>query len=90
MEAIMQVACAEQGGAFMANKGQCDVIRKQKKEKVIVKKKLKLLKGLSKDLSTFSGMGFSLDHHHQDLLSQVRGNMISVWPQFLFTSFDSG
>lgn len=89
MEALRQVACVSGAGmdtlqqrqarVFMMNK-DCidDLARKQKKkEKVVLKKKLKLLKGLSKDLSTFSGMGFTLDHDH-DLLAQVRGKMISV------------
>lgn len=52
-------------------------VKMKKKENVgSIKKKLKLLKGLSKDLSTFSQMGFAVDRD-QNLLAQVRGKMIS-------------
>lgn len=42
-----------------------------------MKKRLKLLKGLSKDISMFSDMGFGLDPDH-GLADQVKGKMISV------------
>lgn len=51
-------------------------------KKMKKKKQLKLLKGLSRDLSTFSQMGFGLDSDVA-LLDQVKGNMISVWTQIL-------
>ncbi|KAL6553268.1 hypothetical protein OROGR_007110 [Orobanche gracilis] len=52
------------------------VHRNDKASKKMMKKQLKLLKGLSRDLSTFSEMGFGLDSHGL-LLDQVKGNMIS-------------
>lgn len=50
---------------------------KEKSLKKTKKKQLKLLKGLTKDLSTFSQMGFGLDSDGK-LLDQIKGNMISV------------
>ncbi|KAK4492550.1 hypothetical protein RD792_003362 [Penstemon davidsonii] len=47
-----------------------------KKVKKLKKQKLKLLKGLSRDLSTFSQIGFGLDSDHS-LLDRVKGNIIS-------------
>ncbi|KAL8511561.1 hypothetical protein ACS0TY_018095 [Phlomoides rotata] len=44
--------------------------------KKMKKKQLKLLKGLTRDLSTFSQIGFGLDSDGA-LLDQVKGNMIS-------------
>lgn len=56
--------------------------KKEKKEKILggltTKKKLKLLKGLSKNLSSsFSELGFSLDLQ-EGLGIQVENNLISV------------
>ncbi|KAI9195177.1 hypothetical protein LWI28_012429 [Acer negundo] len=74
---------SNQGRVFMMmNKGRADYCcddlarKKNKKEKGAIKKKLKLLKGLSKDLSTFSGMGFTVDNNN-DLRAQVQGQMIT-------------
>lgn len=53
-----------------------------KKKKKTMKKKLKLLKGLSKNLSTFSDMGFGLDPDH-GLADQVKGKMISEATELL-------
>ncbi|KAM0008026.1 putative diacylglycerol O-acyltransferase [Helianthus debilis subsp. tardiflorus] len=58
------------------------VKEKEKDEMVLkkkdMKKKLKLLKGLSKNLNTFSEMGFCLDQDDGDGLGQqVKGKMIS-------------
>lgn len=50
---------------------------KEKSLKKTKKKQLKLLKGLTKDLSTFTQMGFGLDSDGK-LLHQIKGNMISV------------
>ncbi|KAL6544833.1 hypothetical protein OROMI_023695 [Orobanche minor] len=50
--------------------------RNEKASKKMKKKQLKLLKGLSRDLSTFSQMGFGLESDGP-LLDQVKGNMIS-------------
>ncbi|KAL3849833.1 hypothetical protein ACJIZ3_011715 [Penstemon smallii] len=47
-----------------------------KKVKKLKKQKLNLLKGLSRDLSTFSQIGFGLDSDHS-LLDRVKGNIIS-------------
>lgn len=49
----------------------------KEKEAKKLKKKLKLLKGLKKDLSVFSEMGFGLVPD-QGLADQVKGKMISV------------
>ena len=50
-----------------------------KANKKNLKKRLKLLKGLSsKDLSSFSHLGFGLDPHDHGLVDQVKGQMISV------------
>ncbi|XP_057476128.1 diacylglycerol O-acyltransferase 3-like [Actinidia eriantha] len=54
-----------------------------KANKKNVKKRLKLLKGLSKDLSTFSHLGFGLDPHDHGLLDQVKGQMISETTELL-------
>ncbi|KAG8365516.1 hypothetical protein BUALT_Bualt18G0113100 [Buddleja alternifolia] len=56
-------------------------VKKMKK-----KKQLKLLKGLSKDLSTFSQMGFGLDFDSDEnraLVDQIKGNMISEAAELL-------
>lgn len=50
---------------------------KEKSLKKTKKQQLKLLKGLSRDLSTFSQMGFGLDSDGT-LLDQIKGNMITV------------
>ncbi|CAK9143917.1 unnamed protein product [Ilex paraguariensis] len=47
-----------------------------------MKKRLKLLKGLRRDLSTFSEMGFGLDPDH-GLVDQVKGKMISEAAELL-------
>lgn len=52
-----------------------------------VKKKLKLLKGLSKNLNTFTEMGFCLDPDN-GLDQQVKGKMISVWTFFYVCLID--
>ncbi|KDO72237.1 hypothetical protein CISIN_1g023360mg [Citrus sinensis] len=63
-------------------------VEMKKKEKVgSIKKKLKLLKGLSKDLSTFSQMGFAVDQD-QNLLAQVRGKMISEAAEVLMKQLE--
>lgn len=56
--------------------------KEEKSVKKMKKKQLKLLKGLSKDLSTFSQMGFGLDNHGA-LLDQIKGNMITEATQLL-------
>ncbi|KAK2645282.1 hypothetical protein Ddye_020477 [Dipteronia dyeriana] len=85
---------SNQGRVFtMMNKGRadhcCDDLgrKKNKKEKGALKKKLKLLKGLSKDLSTFSGMGFTVDHDN-DLLDQVQGQMITEAAEMLLKQLE--
>lgn len=50
---------------------------KEKSVKKMKKKQLKLLKGLSRDLSTFSQMGFGMDSD-SSLVDQIKGNMITV------------
>ncbi|GFZ11540.1 hypothetical protein Acr_22g0009380 [Actinidia rufa] len=54
-----------------------------KANKKKIKKRLKLLKGLSKDLSTFSHLGFGLDPHDHGLLDQVKGQKISEATELL-------
>lgn len=51
--------------------------KEEKSVKKMKKKQLKLLKGLSRDLSTFSQMGFGLDSDGA-LLDQIKGNIITV------------
>ncbi|XP_058212275.1 diacylglycerol O-acyltransferase 3 [Rhododendron vialii] len=50
-----------------------DMIKDEKK--MMKKKRLKLVKGLSRDLSMFSDLGFVLDNHGLD--DQLKGNIIS-------------
>lgn len=50
----------------------------EKGSAVTAKKKLKLLKGLTKDLSRFSDMGFGLDTD-DGLVAQVQRKAMSVW-----------
>lgn len=54
-----------------------------KKDKVTTKKKLKLLKALSKDLSVFSDLGFGVDTD-QGLVGEVKGKMIAVSCRFVY------
>lgn len=103
-EALRQIACTSSAGMDtqrqysaglgLVNKQSHDdhhggfVNMKKKKEKVgSIKKKLKLLKGLSKDLSTLSQMGFAVDQD-QNLLSQVRGKMISEAAEVLMNQLE--
>lgn len=103
-EALRQIACTSSAGMYtqrqysaglgFVNKPSHEdhhggfVNMKKKKEKVgSIKKKLKLLKGLSKDLSTFSQMGFAVDQD-QNLLSQVRGKMISEAAEVLMNQLE--
>ena len=62
------------------------VKEKEAAKKKDMKKKLKLLKGLSKNLSIFSDIGFGLNPA-DGLDHQVKGQMISVCPISLFTLF---
>lgn len=61
------------GGGGVKKEKEKELVSKEKK----MKKRLKLLKGLSKDISMFSDMGFGLDPDH-GLADQVKGKMISV------------
>lgn len=66
------------GGMMTVMSGKQEKSTKDNSPKKMKKKKqLKLLKGLSRDLSTLSQMGFGLDSDGP-LLDQVKGNMISV------------
>ncbi|XP_057797547.1 diacylglycerol O-acyltransferase 3 [Salvia miltiorrhiza] len=56
--------------------------KEEKSVKKMKKKQLKLVKGLSRDLSTFSQMGFGLDSAGA-LLDQIKGNMITEATQLL-------
>ncbi|KAK1591522.1 hypothetical protein Q3G72_009041 [Acer saccharum] len=80
---------SNQGRVFMMMNKRCDDLarKKNKKEKGAIKKKLKLLKGLSKDLSTFSGMGFTVDHNN-DLRAQVQGQMITEAAEMLLKQLE--
>lgn len=59
---------------------RCGGVKEKEKEleskEKMMKKKLKLLKGLSKNISMFSGMGFGLDSD-VGLAGEVKGQMIS-------------
>ena len=57
-----------------------------KKDKVSTKKKLKLLKALSKDLSIFSDLGFG-ENSDQGLVGEVKGKMLGVSYKFIDFSF---
>lgn len=63
--------------SVVSGKGVKSEKEKEKSLKKTKKKQLKLLKGLTKDLSTFSQMGFGLDSDGK-LVDQIKGNMISV------------
>ncbi|XP_077232661.1 diacylglycerol acyltransferase [Tasmannia lanceolata] len=62
--------------------------KKEKKDKILgadmVKKRLKLIKGLTKDLSVFYEMGFG-GQNGEDLVEEVRGKMISEAAEVLLT-----
>ncbi|KAH6763917.1 hypothetical protein C2S52_012795 [Perilla frutescens var. hirtella] len=76
-------ATAAEGGRRMTVMSGKEVKSgKEKSPKKMKKKQLKLLKGLSRDLSTFSQMGFGLDSDGA-LLDQVKGNMITEATQLL-------
>lgn len=66
-----RVVCVAKSSERMVESKGLKKLKKKKKEQ------LKLLKGLSRDLSTFSQIGFGLDTSG-DLADQVQGNMISV------------
>lgn len=59
---------------------------KKDKDKVTTKKKSKLLKALSKDLSLFSDLGFGVDSD-EGLFGEVKGKMISVSFRFVYFPF---
>lgn len=102
-EALRQIACTPSAGMDTQRRCAAGLgfgmkqshdhhhggfVKMSKKEKVgSVKKKLKLLKGLSKDLSTFSQMGFAVDQD-QNLLDQVRGKMISEAAEVLMKQLE--
>ncbi|KAL1567401.1 diacylglycerol O-acyltransferase 3-like [Salvia divinorum] len=67
-------------GRRMSGKGEKS--GKEKSAKKMRKKQLKLLKGLSRDLSTFSMTGFGLDCNGT-LLDHIKGNMITEATQLL-------
>ncbi|XP_071692981.1 diacylglycerol O-acyltransferase 3 [Rutidosis leptorrhynchoides] len=52
-------------------------VKEMETKKKEMKKKMKLLKGLSKNLADFSEMGFGLNLDHGSLDQQVKGHMIS-------------
>ncbi|XP_073043358.1 diacylglycerol O-acyltransferase 3-like [Primulina eburnea] len=57
---------------------RCELVVKEGKGPMKIKKQMKLLKGLSRDLYAFCQMGFGLDSNlDQDLLHQVKGTSIS-------------
>lgn len=69
-----RIRCGSSGKIDMNNTAKNkDMIKDEKK---MMKKRLKLLKSLSRDLSMFPDLGFVLDNHGLD--DQVKGNMISV------------
>ncbi|KAE9601546.1 hypothetical protein Lal_00040678 [Lupinus albus] len=55
---------------------------------ITVKKKLKLLKGLSKDLSMFSQLGFDLDPQKRALLDDLQGNLNSDAAEMLMKQLE--
>ncbi|XP_058084374.1 diacylglycerol O-acyltransferase 3-like [Magnolia sinica] len=74
------------GGSEFSNDGhlcyyavspKCGGKKKEKNpEAAMIKKRLKLVKGLSRDLSAFSGMGFGLETG-ESLIGEVKGKTIS-------------
>ncbi|CAL0330240.1 unnamed protein product [Lupinus luteus] len=85
---------------MMGSSGFCDQghlkyyspIRSGGKDKgtsvLTVKKKLKLLKGLSKDLSLFSQLGFDLDPQKRALLDDLQGNLNSDAAELLMKQLE--
>ncbi|GER26294.1 soluble acyl-CoA diacylglycerolO-acyltransferase [Striga asiatica] len=63
------------------------IITEDKAAKKMKKKQLKLLKGLSRDLSTLTQIGFGLDSDGA-LIDQVKGNIISEASQLLLQQFE--
>ncbi|XP_068663529.1 diacylglycerol O-acyltransferase 3 [Aristolochia californica] len=57
---------------------------KKDKESKSIKKKLKLLKGLSKDLSAFSGIGFGLEEN-AGMVGEVKGKLIEEAAEVLIS-----
>ncbi|XP_052208703.1 diacylglycerol O-acyltransferase 3 [Diospyros lotus] len=70
----------------------CDGKKKEKvkegSEKKTMKKRLKLLRGLSKDLSLFSEMGFGLDPENRGLVDEVKGKMITEATELLLKQLE--
>ncbi|KAF8394746.1 hypothetical protein HHK36_020963 [Tetracentron sinense] len=60
--------------------------KKEKEKEKGSKKRLKLIKGLSRDLSVFYGMGFGVETE-DGLIGEVKGKMISVIIQSLLSVF---
>ncbi|XP_075509059.1 diacylglycerol O-acyltransferase 3-like [Primulina tabacum] len=70
---------------------RCEKVAKEDKGpmKMKMKKQMKLLKGLSRDLYAFSQMGFGLDSNlDQDLLHQVKGTTISETADLLLEQLE--
>ncbi|PIA40905.1 hypothetical protein AQUCO_02400162v1 [Aquilegia coerulea] len=65
-------------------------IKKEKKnkeisEKASLKKKLKLVKGMSKDLLRFSSMGFCIEDAEDSLIGEIKGKKISEATEILLS-----
>ncbi|KAK6154751.1 hypothetical protein DH2020_008999 [Rehmannia glutinosa] len=75
-------ATGAETGMMTTISGKKEKTTKDKSPKKMKKKQLKLLKGLSRDLSTFSQIGFGLDTEGA-LVDQVKGNMISEAAELL-------
>ncbi|XP_031285772.1 diacylglycerol O-acyltransferase 3 [Pistacia vera] len=89
MEALTQIACVSGAGMDTHHHSRWNENGVSlKKEKVGLKKKLKLLKGLSKDLSTFSDLGFASTDQNNDLILQVRGKMITEAAEVLLKQLE--
>lgn len=89
MEALTQIVCVTGAGTDTHHHSRWTENRVGlKKEKVGLKKKLKLLKGLSKDLSTFSDLGFASTDQNNDLILQVRGKTITEAAEVLLKQLE--
>ncbi|KAF5176561.1 Diacylglycerol O-acyltransferase 3, cytosolic [Thalictrum thalictroides] len=62
-----------------------DKKKKEISEKASLKKKLKLVKGMSKDLLRFSSMGFGVEDSEDSLIGEIKGNKISEATEILLS-----
>ncbi|XP_068660484.1 diacylglycerol O-acyltransferase 3-like [Aristolochia californica] len=80
------VSSAFPDDGHMRNYGSpiCGGKKEKKEESKAIKKKLKLLKGLKKDLSAFSGIGFGLEED-AGMVGEVKGKLIAEAAEVLMS-----